>query len=187
MHEIHWPQTTTMTVTTRLAELEAGTTTTNALVYFDSLPPIRAEALRGRFKGRELNTGHRLHGALAAAGWYGKQFDDDENVHPLLMQAGDKIFPLDPRKVPLGVAEKMPAPVVAAGRKLMGLVEPIVGTDKPRARLRNIEHRGVVTAAMIYDHLPIIDVFRRVDATTVLGLMDLRGEAEPMFFVLTLT
>ena len=41
--------------------------------------------------------------------------------------------------------------------------------------------RGVTTAAMVYDHLPIIDCFRRLSADAVLGLMDLRGAA-PFFF-----
>ena len=47
------------------------------------------------------------------------------------------------------------------------------------------EFRGVVTAAMVYDHLPIIDVFRRVDEVTMLGAMDWRGEPAPYFFILT--
>jgi hypothetical protein len=46
-----------------------------------------------------------------------------------------------------------------------------------------IEHRGVVTATMSYDALPINDHFRRVDDATLLGVMDLRG-APPFFFVL---
>ena len=38
---------------------------------------------------------------------------------------------------------------------------------------------------MIYDQLPIIDVFRRIDGTTLLGLMDMRALPQPYFFVLT--
>jgi Domain of unknown function (DUF4334) len=37
---------------------------------------------------------------------------------------------------------------------------------------------------MVYDTLPIVDVFRRVDADTLLGLMDLRGLPEPFLFLL---
>ena len=37
---------------------------------------------------------------------------------------------------------------------------------------------------MIYDQLPIIDVFRRVDDDTLLGLMDFRAVPLPYFFVL---
>jgi hypothetical protein len=41
-----------------------------------------------------------------------------------------------------------------------------------------------VSATMIYDALPISDVFRRVDAHTLLGLMDYRALEKPFFFVL---
>ena len=47
-----------------------------------------------------------------------------------------------------------------------------------------MEHRGVDTAAMIYDALPIIDVFRRVGSGVLLGAMDMRGLAAPFFFLL---
>jgi hypothetical protein len=47
-----------------------------------------------------------------------------------------------------------------------------------------MEHRGVMTAAMVYDDLPIIDVFREAAADTLLGLMDLRGLPQPFFFLL---
>ena len=37
---------------------------------------------------------------------------------------------------------------------------------------------------MIYDYLPINDVFRKVDDHTLLGLMDFKGMEQPFFFVL---
>jgi hypothetical protein len=37
---------------------------------------------------------------------------------------------------------------------------------------------------MIYDHLPVIDAFRRVNEATLLGVMDQRGMAEPFLFLL---
>jgi len=37
---------------------------------------------------------------------------------------------------------------------------------------------------MIYDHLPIMDLFRKVDDNTLLGVMDLKGMQQPFFFVL---
>ena len=49
-------------------------------------------------------------------------------------------------------------------------------TVKSKARLREIRYRGGVTAAMIYDDLAIIDIFRKIDDTTVLGVMDLKGK-----------
>ena len=63
-------------------------------------------------------------------------------------------------------------------------VHPLLQTSRPRARLRLLAHRGVVSATMVYDHLPINDVFRRVDASTLIGLMDMRGMGPPFFFVL---
>ena len=48
------------------------------------------------------------------------------------------------------------------------LVLPLWITHNPQARMRVVEHRGVSSAAMLYDHLPIIDVFRRLDAHTLL-------------------
>ena len=69
-------------------------------------------------------------------------------------------------------------------RAAFGGVRPLLYTDRPKARLRTVEHRGVATAAMVYDALPIIDVFRRVDDDTMLGLMDLRGLPQPFFFLL---
>jgi hypothetical protein len=37
---------------------------------------------------------------------------------------------------------------------------------------------------MVYDALPIIDVFRRVGPDVVLGAMDMRGLPAPFFFLL---
>ncbi|KAJ7078662.1 hypothetical protein C8R44DRAFT_992701 [Mycena epipterygia] len=44
-----------------------------------------------------------------------------------------------------------------------------------RARLREIKFRGLVSAAMVYDDIPIIDYFRYVDKNTVAGLMDMKN------------
>lgn len=169
----------------RLAALEPECSSAAALAFFDDLPAVRAEELTGRWKGRELRTGHRLDGLLTASGWHGKQFDDTESVHPLLFSAGGSVFPVEPRKMPLSLAGKVPVRTVDVARKLLGAVGPAVRTSKPRARLRNLEHRGVVTASMIYDHLPIIDSFRRVDEDTLLGVMDERGEPQPYVFILS--
>jgi hypothetical protein len=37
---------------------------------------------------------------------------------------------------------------------------------------------------MVYDALPIIDVFRRVGPDTVIGAMDMRGLPAPFLFLL---
>jgi Domain of unknown function (DUF4334)/GXWXG protein len=154
----------------------------DAIAYFDGLGSVRAAEIRGRYRGQELATGHPMEGKLAAAGWYGKQFDDTDKVHPLLFEARGNVFAIDPRRLPFAMAgQKLPAWMAAAGRGLL----KAFATTKHRARLRDIEHRGVVTAAMIYDHLPIIDIFKRVDDKTLLGWMDVRRQKQPFFFTLT--
>ena len=170
--------------TEALAVLEQGTDPETALAFFDSLPAVTCAELTGRYRGRELRTGHPMDGLLEASGWYGKQFDDADHVHPLLFQnRGGEIFAVEPRKMPLGVAPRIPAAVVDRSQGAVGVLKAALQTKKHRARLRAVEYRGVVSAAMVYDHLPIIDVFRRVDADTLLGVMDLRGSA-PYVFVL---
>jgi hypothetical protein len=173
-----------MTRTAELTALEHGTDLATALAFFDSLPAVGCEEITGRYRGRELRSGHAMDGMLELSGWYGKQFDDVDHVHPLLFRSiGGEIFAVEPRKIPLGIVPKIPGAVVARSRTMVGVLKPAVRTKRHRARLRAVEHRGVVTAAMVYDHLPIIDVFRRVDDRTLLGAMDLRGAA-PYFFIL---
>ena len=156
-----------------------------ALAWFDSLPAVRAEELTGRWRGREVATGHPLDGLLEPTGWYGKQFDDVDHVHPLLFRAADgTIYPASPSRMPLGLAGRVPLSLVEKARPLAARMRPLVATRRHAARLRNLEHRGVVTAAMVYDALPIIDVFRAVDADTLLGVMDYRVHPAPYFFVL---
>lgn len=174
-----------MNAADHLAALEPTCTLDDALAFYDGLDAVRAEDITGAWPGRELATGHPMDGRLAASGWWGKRFDDVDSVHPLLfMTPGGEIFPVDPRRVPLGLADKVPVSLVEKGSKALGVVKPALRTNKPRARLRNIEHRGVVSAAMVYDHLPVIDHFRRVDERTLLGCMDLRSSERPYFFIL---
>lgn len=165
---------------------EGGCTAAQAWEIFDRLPaaPV-AEVTTGRWRGEELPTGHPMDGTLSESGWYGKQFDAPDQVHPLLFtdQRGT-VFAVDPRRVPLSLAGKIPTHWLRPVRSNLRTLAPLLRTRKATARLRDIEFRGVVSAAMVYDHLPIIDHFRRLDADTLLGVMDMRGLSEPYFFVL---
>jgi hypothetical protein len=170
----------------RLAALEPRCTTHQALEFFDALPTVSANDIRGRWAGRELKTRHPWDGLLTASGWYGKQFDSPEAVHPLLFQTPNgTLFPVNPARIPLNLAGRVPLAAVSAARRLLDVTLPLLRAHEPKARLRNLEHRGKVSAAMLYDQLPIIDVFRRIDDMTLLGLMDMRAAARPYFFVLT--
>ncbi|GAB3679934.1 DUF4334 domain-containing protein [Saccharopolyspora tripterygii] len=176
----------------RLRELEAGAAENgraplaDVLELFDSLPAVRAEELAGTWRGNGIATGNPLDGLLERFGWYGKSFDGPERAHPLLFRGkGDQVVSINPAFVPIGlmlkVVDKLDSPVVAT---LFRLLMPLLTTQEPRARLRMVEYRGVSSAAMVYDALPIYDPFRAVDDNTLLCAMDLRGADAPFLFVL---
>ena len=158
-----------------------------ALALFDSLEPATVDFMQGNWKGEGFYTGHGLDGLLEAFHWHGKRFEDTETVHPLVFRTlrGGRVY-VNPRCMMGSPAlmERLPL----GGSPLLGrcfqLLLPLMRTSKPRARLRTMEYRGKAGAAMIYDQLPIQDLFRRIDEDTVLGLMDLRGLSRPFFFVL---
>lgn len=164
------------------------TTTADALALFDAAPPVPAEAMIGTWHGSELPTGHPLDGLLAASGWWGKQFVDEETVHPLLFPTADRsaLWAVNPALAfsGVGVAARVPALKRIDSSGMITAMRPLLRARSAKARLRTTRYRGVDTATMIYDQLPVNDVFRRLDDDTVLGAMDLRGSAAPYFFVL---
>lgn len=162
----------------------AVATADDLLELFDRLPTVGVDELRGRYRGSEIPTGHPMDGVLTASAWYGKQFDGPEAVHPLLFRAAGTVFPVDPRRLPVGIADRVPTAALRLVGRAMPLVRPVLATRGHCARLRAVEHRGTVGAAMVYDHLPIIDHFRRLDDDVLLGAMDQRGADEPYFFLL---
>jgi hypothetical protein len=155
----------------------------NALARFDSLPPIDTGFMLGRWKGSEVPTGHPLDGLLALSGWYGKAFVSEEDVHPLLFHGrGDRVFAVNPGRVPLGLVGTVRPPSFL--HSIVPLLRPVIGTRRSRARLRMVTYRGVTSAAMCYDQLPIIDSFRKLDESRVLGAMDQKGSPTPYLFML---
>ena len=164
------------------------TTTAEALAIFDAAEAVEPEFMLGTWHGAELPTGHPMDGLLAASGWWGKQFVDAETVHPLLFPTGDgtSLWALNPLLAfgGLGVSTKIP---LLRNRSMTGPVaalRPLLQTRAPKARLRTTRYRGVDTATMVYDQLPINDVFRRLSDDAVIGAMDLRNSRKPYFFVL---
>lgn len=177
-----------MEATERLIHLKEHTAKiADVMDFFDSLPAVPLETMIGRWKGSGLPTGHPMDGLLEKFGWYGKEFKGLEEVQPLLFEADDgDIFPVNPSLVPMNLVldhiNIAQSEIAAQAFKLLGKATK---TEKPQARLRRIEHRGVITTCMIYDSLPIIDIFRKIDEDTVLGIMDLRNNAPSFCFILT--
>ncbi|MCF6743704.1 DUF4334 domain-containing protein [Blastococcus sp. KM273128] len=168
-----------------LARASRGIPRDEALAMFDVARPVAVEEMTGRWRGSGLPTGSPLDGLLEAYGWWGKEFLDAETTHPLLFATRSGPRPVRPAPVPVGVLRRWPAAAHSTPARLaFTAVRPLLTTRRPEARLRAVEHRGVVTAAMLYDRLPIVDVFKRVGSDTLLGLMDLRGLPDPFFFLL---
>ncbi len=168
-----------------LRELERGTTLGRALAFFDALPPVTVAEMLGSWRGSGVPTGHPLDGLLERFGWYGKRFDSADDGHPLLFAAADGTpYAVNPAFVPLVLLRRGGLARAPGLPWLFRRARPVLATTSPRARLRMVEYRGVVSAAMLYDDLPIVDVFRRADADTVVAVMDLRGLDRPFFFAL---
>jgi hypothetical protein len=155
-----------------------------AEAYYITLDPVPIGMLAGFWRGRAVDTGHAVDELLRASCWIGKEFLAPDEVHPLVHEGAFGRFRLDPGLVPLAFARRLGLARLPGARAGFRLLGPLLATRRPRARLRMIEDRGCLTAAMIYDQLPIIDVFRKVDGDTVMGRMDERGQ-RPAYFLLT--
>lgn len=156
-----------------------------AIHFFDKLEPVQPYELTGRWRGRECKTGHPMEGLLHRLNWYGKSFLTNGNAHPLIFRKKDGgLFNLNPNFVPAGFPlVSMPAFLV---RPALAALRPFLSTKKTKARIRMIEYRGKVSAAMVYDRIAIIDHFRKIDQNTILGVMDYKGKPEKhqYFFIL---
>ena len=168
------------------AILQTGkTNTTEALEIFDELNAVDLDFMLGRWKGSGLHTNHPMDGLLETLNWYGKEFVDRDRVHPLLFtDSNNKIFKVNPLPYSMDLALRFPIPKNEALKPLYSFLISMLKTEKSKARIRMMEHRGKLSATMIYDYLPINDVFRKVDDNTLLGLMDFKGMEQPFFFIL---
>lgn len=169
----------------RLRGLERHADLASALALFDALPATGVAELFGEWRGSGLPTGHPLDGLLERYGWWGKRFEGPDATHPLVFEDASGRFEVDPAGVPVGLVARVGGllrqePLALVARRFRRLRR----TTRPKARLRLVEFRGVVTATMVYDALPVLDHFRRVDEDTLLAVMDARGLDTPFFFVL---
>ena len=157
-------------------------TAKEALEIFDLLEMVPVDFMIGRWKGFEIESNHQMDGLLAATGWYGKLFLNPEEVHPLLFYTKNltELYSVNPRIVPMHLSY----PKSGVLGILMWLAKPFLQTKKATARLRMIEYRNRTTATMCYDEKAILDHFAKIDENRVMGIMDLKGVAEPYIFIL---
>jgi hypothetical protein len=117
------------------------------------LETVRPEEILGEWSGGEFDTGHPLNGALTKVGWHGKTFHSVHDAKPLIC------------------------------RNATGELYSNRELGKGEASLWTVEFRGESTATMVYDGQPVFDHFKRVDGSTLMGIMNVKGvPAEGPFF-----
>jgi hypothetical protein len=164
-----------------------STASEEALAIFDSLEPVDINFMLGNWTGEGFHTNHPMDGLLEAYNWLGKRFESPEVVHPLVFSTlrGGAAFVNPMFFGPLlGLMHRFIMPKSAAMGRLFQVIMPLLTTSKSSARLRTTEYRGKCSATMIYDQLPINDVFRKIDEKSVFCVMDLKGMKKPFFFIL---
>ncbi len=152
-----------------LSIIESGSTTIpEALLLFDNLESIHIDFLRGRWRGYELSTGHPMDGLLKTLNWYGKEFVSPEMVHPLLfLDAQNRVFKVVPYSFLVNFVVELPMFKDGSLKDWLPSFKPLLlflnsalmRTEESQARLKMVEYRGQITAAMIYDGLPIVDQY----------------------------
>ena len=107
-----------------------------------ALEPIGRDFMIGAWSGGELPSGHKMDGQLELARWHGKTFNSIYDVKPLVCRDDD------------------------------GNLYSNQELGKGEASLWGVQFRGETTASMVYDGQPVIDHFKKVDDTHVMGIMN---------------
>ena len=137
----------------------------------------------GSWKGEGFHTNHPMDGLLEVFKWHGKRFNNPEDVNPLIFpRLSGGLASINP--APMGPLLHVPMPRSALLGQIFQVLLPLFTTSRSKARLRMTTYRGKSSATMIYDQLPINDVFRKVDQDTLFCIMDAKGMPLPFFFIL---
>ncbi|PST22565.1 hypothetical protein C7U61_04625 [Rhizobium sp. JAB6] len=156
------------------------------LEQFQHLPPIAPRELVGLWKGRGIPANHPFDGVLENLGWYGKRFMTDMRADALLFRSGEhRLTAIDPKWIPLHWALRFDRlGRTRMARNLLSYLQRRLRAKGPVAAVKTLAFEGVESAAMVYDHQPIIDYFRRLDELRLMGAMTIRGDARIYFFEL---
>jgi len=154
------------------------------LSWFHSLAPMHPSELIGLWQGEGMASGHPLDGVLENLGWFGKRFHPDLRADALLFQLGpQRLVALEPAYFPIRTAVRLaPFGRTSVARNWFSYLYKILRAKGTTAALETHEDEAGPTAAMAYDRQPIVDHFRRIDETTVAGMMVVSGEQLRYFF-----
>nr|WP_203605639.1 DUF4334 domain-containing protein [Streptomyces sp. SID8014] len=126
----------------------AGPVSPQALdALWADLETVAVSAVLGSWRGFAFPTGHPVQRVLTRSRWHGKRLVAPDDAKPLICRAED------------------------------GSLYSDTTSGHGEASLWNVEFRGEVTATMVYDGMPVLDHFKRVDDTTLLGVMNGKGAA----------
>jgi len=154
--------------------------------WYRSLPPVLPAEMVGLWKGVGIPSGHPLDGVLENLQWFGKRFHPDMRADALLFQSGKgRLVAVEPRWLPVWLALGLaPFGRTSVARYVFGYLHKAL---KARGRTATLELRsfeGTESAAMVYDHQPIVDHFRRIDDVEVAGMMIVKDDPRRYFFKL---
>lgn len=157
-----------------------------ALEAFRSLPSIEPRDLVGLWRGRGIPSGHPFDGVLENLGWFGKRFTPDMRADALLFHASEqRPVAIDPKWIPLRLALRFHGVGrTHVARNMFSYLQRRLRARGPVASLKTMVFGGVESAAMVYDHQPIVDHLRRIDERRVMGAMTISGDARIYFFEL---
>lgn len=116
------------------------------------LAPVEVSEMIGSWRGGDFATGHVASAVLEKVRWHGKRFDGPLAAVPLLCRDDQG-----------------------------DLYSNLAAGGGGEASLWAVGFRGEVTATMVYDKLPVLDHFKKVDDDTVMGIMN--GKLDSAFGV----
>ncbi|WGX94748.1 DUF4334 domain-containing protein [Nocardioides sp. L-11A] len=132
-------------IRTRFDDLRAAEHATPADLdaLWADLATVRVDEMLGPWRGGDFATGHVASTVLKKVRWHGKRFDSPLAAVPLVCRDENG--------------------------ELYSNLEAGGGGE---ASLWPVGFRGEVTATMVYDKMPVLDHFKKVDHHTVMGIMN---------------
>ncbi|MDB5555572.1 MAG: hypothetical protein JWL86_5556 [Rhizobium sp.] len=138
----------------------------------------------GLWKGRGIPAGHPFDGVLENLGWFGKRFTPDMRADALLFRFVERrLVAIDPARIPLRLTLRFQdVGRMRVAKSLFSCLQRGLRARGPVASLKTMVFGGVESAALVYDHQPIVDYFRRNDDERIIRAMTIRGDARIYFF-----